>query len=242
MKRSTYQQTNFISSGKICFVIIFSIAMAFLESAVVIYLRELYYPEGFGFPLKSMDKTLMLTELLRELATIIMLISIGYLSSQNKRERFAIFLLSFAVWDIFYYVFLKALLNWPLGLNDWDILFLLPLPWYGPVWAPVLISIMMILYAMLLLNSLKTGFPFKHHIRDIIMISLGTTMVLYSMMEDAIMMNMHGMPVDQIALNHVPISFNLWIYFSGIGLYLYTGIQIWMRIQTGKQTSHIITF
>ena len=242
MRQSLFRQTNHISSFKLGFVIIFSIAMAFLESAVVIYLRELYYPEGFGFPLKSMDETLLLTELFRELATIIMLVSIGYLSSDNKRERFAVFLLSFAIWDIFYYVFLKGFLNWPAGLNDWDILFLLPLPWYGPVWAPVLISIMMILYALLLLNSIKTGFPFKHHIRDILMICTGTALVLYSMMEDAIILNMKGMPIDEIALKHVPESFNLMVYFTGIGFYLYTGISIWIRMQSKKQVSHIITF
>lgn len=242
MRQTLFHSSNHISTFKLAFVIIFSMAMAFLESAVVIYLRELYYPDGFGFPLKSMDDTLLLTELLRELATIIMLVSIGYLSSQNNRERFAVFLLSFATWDIFYYVFLKVFLNWPAGLNDWDILFLLPLPWYGPVWAPVLISIMMILYAMLLLNSIKSGFPFKHHIRDILMIGIGTVLVLYSMMEDAINLYLKGMPIDEIALRHVPVSFNLMIYFTGIGLFLYTGISIWMRMQSRKQVSHIITF
>ncbi|MGP8328772.1 MAG: hypothetical protein ACT6FF_00425 [Methanosarcinaceae archaeon] len=35
-------------------------------------------------------------------------------------------------------------MNWPAGLFDWDILFLIPLPWVGPVWAPVLVSISMI--------------------------------------------------------------------------------------------------
>ena len=45
---------------------LFAIGMAFLESAVVVYLRALYYPEGFVFPLKTMDSTLALTELLRE--------------------------------------------------------------------------------------------------------------------------------------------------------------------------------
>ena len=32
---------------------IFAIAMAYVESAIVIYLRILFYPEGFGFPIIS---------------------------------------------------------------------------------------------------------------------------------------------------------------------------------------------
>ncbi|MCK7540484.1 MAG: hypothetical protein MZV63_61130 [Marinilabiliales bacterium] len=29
---------------------VFAVAMGFLEGIVVVYLRELYYPEGFDFP------------------------------------------------------------------------------------------------------------------------------------------------------------------------------------------------
>jgi hypothetical protein len=64
----------------IIWVSLFSIAMGMLESAVVVYLRELYYPEGFAFPLKMMSSTLILTEILREAATLIMLIAIGVLA------------------------------------------------------------------------------------------------------------------------------------------------------------------
>ena len=132
-------------------VTVFSITMGFLETAVVIYLRELYYPEGFGFPLKTMPAHIIVTELLRELATIIMLACIGVLSGRNFNQRFAFFLLSFAVWDLFYYFFLKVLLNWPLSVLEWDVLFLIPAPWVGPVLAPCIVSLSMIAFTVVLL-------------------------------------------------------------------------------------------
>lgn len=129
-------------------VALFSISMGFLETAVVIYIRELYYPEGFAFPLKMMSINVAFTELLRELATLIMLITIGLLAGRTKNEKFAYFIYSFGIWDIFYYIFLKLLINWPESIMTWDILFLLPTTWVGPVIAPVLLSLVMILLAL----------------------------------------------------------------------------------------------
>ena len=88
-------------------VLLFSIAMGFLESAVVIYLRKIYYPNGFSLPLVAIDKDILLTELLREAATIIMLLTVGIIAGKTKVSRFAYFIFCFGVWDIFYYVFLK---------------------------------------------------------------------------------------------------------------------------------------
>jgi hypothetical protein len=123
---------------------LFSIAMGFLESAVVIYLRELYYPGGFKFPLVPIPPGIALTEFLREAATLIMLITIGILAGRNTAQRFGFFLFCFAVWDICYYIFLKIFLNWPESLLTPDILFLIPVPWVGPVIAPCIASLTMI--------------------------------------------------------------------------------------------------
>jgi hypothetical protein len=135
----------------ITWVIIFSIAMAFLETAIVIYIRKLYYPEGFVFPLKVIDMDIAVTEVLRELATLIMLAGIGIIAGKKNIERFAYFLFSFAVWDIFYYVFLKVMLNWPESFLTWDILFLIPTIWVGPVLAPLINSLTMIFLAVSIL-------------------------------------------------------------------------------------------
>jgi hypothetical protein len=131
----------------------FAVAMGFLESAVVVYLRALYYPDGFAFPLVPMEPRLVLTELLREAATLVMLVAPGALLTPRRMERFAWFCWSFAVWDLFYYVFLKLLLGWPGSLLTWDVLFLLPTIWVGPVLAPCMVSIGMLMLAVLILRG-----------------------------------------------------------------------------------------
>jgi len=142
---------------KIFWVAIFSVSMAFLESAVVIYLRELYYPEGFSFPLKTLSEKIIVTELFRELATLIMMISIAFMVAVNKNDRFLWFIFVFGIWDIFYYVFLKIFLDWPASLLTWDILFLLPSTWVGPVICPIINSLTMIIIAIMVLVPGKNG-------------------------------------------------------------------------------------
>ena len=144
---------------KLLWITLFAVAMGMLESSVVIYLRELYYPGGFQFPIKATSDIIAVTELLRELATLVMLLAIGILTGKNIQERLAWFIYSFAVWDVFYYFFLYLLIGWPVTLMDWDILFLLPVMWVGPVWAPLLLSLLMILLALFILHFLKN----RHH-------------------------------------------------------------------------------
>ncbi len=105
------------------------------------------------------DEHLALTEIFREAATLIMLVGIGIIAGRNSSERFAWFLYSFAVWDIFYYIFLKLLLNWPESFMTWDILFLIPATWVGPVIAPVIVSITMIAFALIILYSNQKSIP-----------------------------------------------------------------------------------
>ncbi|MGD1846731.1 MAG: hypothetical protein ACFB10_15185 [Salibacteraceae bacterium] len=123
---------------------IFSIAMAFLETAVVVYLRKLFYPDGFGFPLVPISQDLTVVEFWREVATMIMLLGAGVMAGKTAARRFAGFLFCFAIWDIFYYVFLKVLLDWPQAWGTWDVLFLVPFPWVGPFETPLLITCIMI--------------------------------------------------------------------------------------------------
>ncbi len=136
-------------------VIIFSIAMAALESAVVVYLRALYYPDGFTVAFRMINQQILLIEIAREAATVVMLIGVGWLAGKNFKDGFAYFLLSFGIWDIFYYIWLKAFINWPSSILDWDILFLIPFTWLGPVLAPVICSMTMILLALAILRSTK---------------------------------------------------------------------------------------
>ncbi len=137
---------------QLVWLLIFSIAMAYLESAVVVYLREIYYPDGFSFPLTPIDASIAATEFWREVATIVMLVGIGVLTGKSAMQRFAFFLIAFAIWDIFYYVFLYVLIGWPSSLLTWDILFLVPIPWVGPVISPLIISMLMIALGMSLIR------------------------------------------------------------------------------------------
>ncbi len=133
-------------------LVFFAIAMAFMETAVVVYLRKIYYPESFHLPLKVIDKQIAIIELLREAATLIMLVTIALVAGKNGIQRFAFFLICFGIWDIFYYIFLKIFLNWPASIMDGDVLFLIPLPWIGPVLAPCLLSASMFIVAGMLLQ------------------------------------------------------------------------------------------
>ena len=135
----------------------YAVAMAYLESAIVVYLRRLYYPKGFDFPLVIIDIPTLLIEVGRETATIIMLATVGVAAGRTKVGKCAYFLYLFGVWDIFYYVWLKVFLDWPASLFTWDVLFLIPVPWVGPVLAPVTVALTMIGMALVLLRLEQHG-------------------------------------------------------------------------------------
>lgn len=149
----------------ILWVTLFATAFGFVEAAVVVYLRHLLgatqpqIPQGeilFLVPgiaflepktaVKIISNTALLNvEMVREAATIIMLAAIALISGINLKQKIAYFFLAFGIWDIFYYVFLKLTINWPKTFSDPDIFFLLPFPWLGPVFVPILISLILIL-------------------------------------------------------------------------------------------------
>lgn len=125
----------------------FAVAFAWVESAVVLYLREIYFDGTFAFPLvinwkdgKHVIDRLMLIELGREAATIVMLVAVGCAAGKNFIQKFCYFMIAFGIWDIFYYIWLRVMVGWPESLMTWDLLFFIPLPWVGPVITPVLIA------------------------------------------------------------------------------------------------------
>ncbi|MDP3999418.1 MAG: hypothetical protein Q8P76_02395 [bacterium] len=128
---------------------VFGIAFGFVEAAVVVYLRgavglltdyagaDIYQQAQI---LGELPKNLWVIEFFREVATIVMLVSIALLAVKSLRERWAIFLWVFAWWDIFYYAGLRATVRWPSSLLSPDVLFLIPVPWFSQVWFPILVS------------------------------------------------------------------------------------------------------
>ncbi len=151
---------------RFCIVVIFGIALAYIEAAVVVYLRAIFYPDGFTFPLTEFGigplwQRLLLTEIGREVASLVLVSTAAWLFGRNLQQRFAYFMVIFAVWDIFYYVWLKILIDWPSSIMDWDILFLIPMPWASPVLAPVLISVILLIFAIIILCRSSCARPIK---------------------------------------------------------------------------------
>ncbi len=141
---------------KLFIAIAFSIAFAYIESAVVVYLRMIFHIDGFEFPLEMFGvapiaRHLLVTEIGREAATLVLILTSAWLFGTTRQDRMAYFLLIFGVWDIFYYIWLKVLLNWPGSIMDWDVLFLIPVVWASPVLYPVLVSLLMVAFAVVLL-------------------------------------------------------------------------------------------
>jgi hypothetical protein len=157
-------------------LLLFGISFGYLEAAVVVYLRAIYdpirqriHPERRPndlFPLITQDQLLaagpenerrLIIELGREIATIATLAAFGLAAGRNFNERMAAFAVAFGLWDVSFYAFLKIMIQWPESLNTWDILFLIPLPWIGPVWAPVLVSAALIVCGLMSLG--RGGVP-----------------------------------------------------------------------------------
>ena len=197
------------------YLIAWGVLFGYMEAAVVVYLREIYYPDGFTFPLVLIDQNIMLTELLREGVTLFIMWTTVSLTYQRIQSRVAAFFLIFGVWDIFYYVFLKLLLNWPDTLVSWDILFLIPLPWVGPVWAPVLISVGFIISSIfiLTLNHMNRYVAFDN--KFILLELFAASMLIFSFV-------MTGRTViEQNAPIHFPLYLFLFGFLLGIGIFLY---------------------
>jgi hypothetical protein len=194
------------NSSRWLVVVGFAAAMAWVESAVVYYLRTHidrlipYQPN----PLPIVGG-LGPVELVRELATLIMLFTVGALAGKTWRARFGYMLIAFGVWDIGYYLFLKVMYGWPHSLLDWDILFLLPLPWWGPVLAPTLIAALMIFWGTLATQFERPPGVTLSNWRVWILNLAGVGLALYVFMTDAIRVAEGG--VDALR-NLLPTYFN----------------------------------
>ncbi|MBD3336118.1 MAG: hypothetical protein GF355_11445, partial [Candidatus Eisenbacteria bacterium] len=131
-------------------LLIYAVAMGYLEAAVVVYLRAIYYPDGFAFPLRQVDPMILTVEGAREAATLVMIFAVAWAASRRGWQTLTGFALVFGVWDLLYYAGLKLVLNWPASLTEPDVLFLIPWVWIGPVWAPAGIALSMAVAGWLL--------------------------------------------------------------------------------------------
>jgi hypothetical protein len=164
-------------------VSLYAIAMALLEAVVVVYLRH-------GLPWTDTDKFARVSyismESWREAATIVMFIAVGWLAGRQKIDRWAYGLYTFGLWDIWYYIWLKVLIDWPATLLDWDTLFLIPVVWRGPVLLPVLIALLICLSSVLAVVRTARDEQLTLSLVHIGVILLGGVLALYTFMANAL--------------------------------------------------------
>jgi hypothetical protein len=163
---------------RITFIVIFALAMAYLEATVVVYLRKIFEPHLMLLTTEVIDKKevvfslgvvsflkqtaaiklipdakIVLIEQFREIATIIIILTVSLLAAKQRLRKFAFFLLAFGLWDIYYYIFLYFFIGWPKNLFEIDVLFLIPLLWLAPVILPISVSLAMIVASYFLFRK-----------------------------------------------------------------------------------------
>ena len=171
-----------------------AVSFAYVESAVVVYLRKLYYPDGFKFPLKLIPLNIGLIEIGREAATLAMITTIGLISGKSRWQRASYSIFVFGIWDIFYYVWLKIFLNWPESVFTWDILFLIPVPWIAPVLAPVTVAVTISIASTIVIYLLDKGRILLAEKKDIAFIITGAIIILISFILDFKLATNGGIP------------------------------------------------
>ncbi len=208
-------------------LLLFGISFGYLEAAVVSYLRILHEPARLRFyphrpsdelfPLLTLDqvqtagpeqrKTLFV-EIGREAATMLMLAAVALAVGGNARQWAAAFAIAFGVWDIVFYAGLKLLLGWPASLFTWDILFLIPLPWVGPVIAPMLVSTAMIAAGIWCLRREEAGRPLRIRRWNVAGVLLGALVIILSFILD----------YRNILAGGMPHPFNWGVFGLGMGI------------------------
>lgn len=193
---------------RLTWLAVYAAAMAFVESAVVVYLRLNFYPEGFAFPIRMIPEWVGAIEVGREAATLVMLLSVAWLASPDRWGRFLNFCFMFGVWDVFYYIWLWVMLRWPPSLLTRDILFLIPVPWIGPVLAPLLVSLCLIAGSIGLIRleagGARLGFPAWHWG----LVVSGGLLVLLSFLWDW----------RVVLSGRMPPPFRWWLFGLGLGI------------------------
>lgn len=160
---------------------LFGVSFGYVEAAVVVYLRAIYDPiraslhpdrkPGDLFPLITPKQLAdagpensrrLVVEIGREAATMVMLASVALAIASDLHQWIAAFVIAFGVWDISFYAFLRLMIHWPQSLGTWDILFLIPLPWVAPVWAPMLVAATMVVCGVIALRAGGIRGGFRH--------------------------------------------------------------------------------
>jgi hypothetical protein len=190
---------------------IFALAFGWIEAAAVVYLREIYLRAvnvvaGFQFPLVSIPAHLVSVEVVREGCTLLVLGTVAWLAGRRWADRMGAFLLTFGIWDLAYYGVLRLVLGWPDRLTTWDILFLIPLPWVAPIWAPATVAGIFVVVGTYLFWTAER--PRQYSRKDIaILLTSALAVIAAFLVEWRVVPN-----------REVPQRFPLWLFWTGVVL------------------------
>ena len=198
---------------------VLALAFGWIEASVVVYLREIYMREAslqgtnyfagsqsFQVSLLSLPSHVIAVEMAREACTIVLLGAVAWLAGRRSADRAGAFLLSFGIWDLTYYAGLKLALGWPDTLRAWDILFLIPLPWVAPVWAPVTVSVVFVAAGSYLFWT--SNRERRYQWPDVAVLAMSVSLTIAAFLVDS-----------RAATDHrVPEGFPVWLFWAGIVL------------------------
>ena len=201
-----------MQARKLKWVAVYAVAMAYVEAAAVVYLRRI---GGIGDLLRDVapyDPLIAAIELGREGATLVMILAVGFAAGRSRQARLGFACFAFGAWDIVYYVWLRVMLRWPGSLLAPDILFLIPLPWWGPVLAPVLVALLSILGGAIAVIHDDRGRPMRLAAAGWAALLAGMVAVLYAFMADAL----RALPAGPETLNRLrPTAFDWPVFLTG---------------------------
>jgi hypothetical protein len=180
-------------------IVVYAVAMAYLEAAVVVYLRAaLGVPAGTVFPIDLSPRAMPFgwIEVGREAGTLVMIGAVAWVAGRSPLERLAWAGVVFGIWDIGYYAFLWVFSGWPSSVDTWDILFLLPAPWAGPVWAPIAVSAALIGFGLACAGRLRAGLSVRFGRRHLGVLLLGGAIIIASFLLNAGLVLEGGTPSE----------------------------------------------
>ena len=195
---------------------VLALAFGWIEASVVVYLHEIYVREvslhgtnyfaGLPASLVSLPSHLVAVEMAREVSTILLLAAVAWLAGRRPADRAGAFLLSFGIWDLTYYAVLKLVLGWPDSLSAWESLFLIPLPWVAPVWAPVTVATLFVVTGSYVFWTSERARRYRWPDITVLVASVLLTITAFFVESRA-------------AIDHrVPERFPVWLFWAGVVL------------------------
>jgi hypothetical protein len=205
------------------FVALYAVAMAYVEASVVSYLREALGIDDLRRDLPAEFDRLAGIEIGREVATILMLLAVGWIAGRRLQDRLGYFVFAFGLWDIAYYFWLGIFEGWPRSPLDWDILFLIPVPWWGPVLAPVLIAAMMCVGGAAAVFGADRGVAWRLNWTNAGIAAAGIAIVLLTFTIDGL----RAVPDGVGAVGNVrPSDFAWWLFVPGFVAMSWAGLRV----------------